>query len=288
MSEQTISQLLKHYTLGDAFASRRGIRCYPATDIRTGIRYIVKVQSFPYSQAVTEAFILSGAFASEADVNRYYGDLAKDLCRQAAILNALSHSAYFSHITHCETVQLEDVGYEVWLIAPYRKTLAAIFDKVQLTQDEILQLGISLCRALAICRKAGYLYTGIKPENIYVSESGEFTIGDIGFIPLASLPYATLPIGHRTIYTPADCHDPFTRISNTLDVYGVGVVLYQAFSGGKLPDKIIDPPQNTSKEIANIIMTACAPSANQRWNTPEEMEMALLSNIGTQSYDLKT
>jgi hypothetical protein len=65
-------------------------------------------------------------------------------------------------------------------------------------------------------------------------------------------------------------------------------VLYQAFSGGKLPDKIIDPPQNASKEIANIIMTACAPSANQRWNTPEEMEMALLSNIGTQSYDLKT
>lgn len=277
MSEQFTSHLPEHYLLGDAFSNRYGIQCFPATDKRTGMRFVAKVQTIPNSPAVTDAFLLSGAFADENDVYTYYQDLSKDLCRQAAILNALSQSEYFSHFTACEMVKRNDAGYDIWLLSPYRNTLLTLFEKVTLEQAQIIELGISLCRALSICREAGFLYTGIKPENIYISEKGQFTIGDIGFISLTSLPYAALPINRHTIYTPADCHDCFSRLSENLDVYGVGIVLYQACMGGKLPDKIIKAPQIENKALAEIIMTACSPAADGRWKNPEEMEAALIA-----------
>lgn len=278
--QQPISKLLAHYTLGEMFSNKNGVCCYPATDNRTGIRYIVKIQKIPYSPTVTEAFLLSGAFANVEDINAYYKDLAKDLCRQAAILNALSQSEYFSHFTFCESFPCENIGYEVLLIAPFRNTLAALFKKTKLSVKEILELGIALCHGLSLCREAGFLYTGLKPENIYISETGQFTIGDVGFIPLSSLSYAALPSQHHTIYTPVDCHDCFSQISANLDVYSVGIVLYQAFSGGKIPEKIINSPANVPKDIAEIIMTACSPSQNTRWETPEILASALTDCLG--------
>ena len=90
MSEQFTSHLQEHYLLGDAFSNKYGIQCFPATDKRTKMRFVAKVQTIPNSPSVTDAFLLSGAFANENDVYTYYQDLSKDLCRQAAILNALS------------------------------------------------------------------------------------------------------------------------------------------------------------------------------------------------------
>ncbi len=275
MSEQTIPYIAKHYTLGEAFSNKNGIRCYPAIDNRTQNRYILKVHHFPANSTVTEAFILSGAFANIRDVNAYYADLAKDLCRQVAILNALSQSSCFSHYIFCESATCEDGGTVVWLIAPYQTTLAVLFGKYQLNETEIIRLGISLCHALSISREAGFLYTALRPENIYISETGEFTIGDVGFIPLSSIPYAALPVRYHSIYTPQDNHDCFSHISENLDVYSVGVIMHQALLCGKLPGNITEIPSNTSKELSNIIITACSPSPSLRYKTPEEMETAL-------------
>ncbi len=277
MSEQTISHLPEHYTLGDAFSNQYGVRCYPATDNRTGMRYVAKAQTFPYSPSVTEAFLLSGAFDSEKEVNAYYHDLGKDLCRQAAILNALSHTTYFSHFTTCEIAKRDEGGYDVWLLSPFYTTLAALFKKISLSKEKILELGIALCRALSLSREAGFLYTGIKPENIFISSKGQFMIGDVGFIPLSSLPYAALPLRRYTVYTPSDCHDCYCRLSDNLDVYSIGVVLYQACNGGAIPEKITIPPKTDNKSLAEIIMTACLPTTDGRWKNPAEMEDALIA-----------
>jgi len=275
--KQSISHLLEHYTLGEMFSNKNGVCCYPATDNRTGIRYIAKIQTFPYSPSVTEAFFLSGAFSNIDDIDAYYQDLAKDMCRQAAILNALSHYEYFSHFSSCEMEKRDEVGYDVCLISPYCNTLATLFQKIKFNQEQVLDLGISLCRGLALCREAGFLYTGLKPENIYISDRGQFMIGDVGFIPFSSLPYAALPQSRYTVYTPSDCHDCFSRIPENLDVYGVGIILYQACFDGKYPVDRAQTPQSVCQELADIILTACSPIADKRWRDPTEMENKLLS-----------
>ncbi len=275
MSNEQISLMLEHYILEQPYSVRNGVLCYPATEKNTGEKYLAKVRSFPPFPSVTDALLLSGAFKTAADADAYYKEEARGLCRQAAILNALSHSEYFSHFTFCQAVERSDIGYDVWLLSPFRLTLAAIFEKKHLPQDIALELGISLCRGAMQCREMGFLYTGIKPENIYVSNKGTFQIGDIGFIPLPSLPYAPLPDGYSTAYAPPECRDCYCQIASNADVYSIGAVLYQAFNGGKLPEQLTNPPIYAGKEIATIIMSACAPTPEKRHKSPKELLSAL-------------
>ena len=276
MSNPTESHLITHYHIGKAFSDRKGVRCYPATDKETGNRYIAKVHAFPSKTAATEAFLISGAFPSIEKVNAYYREQSRDLCKQAAILNALSHSEHFSHFALCHSEPKDDIGYDVWLLSPYRKSLAVIFENTTLDTDEIVELGLQLCKAMEQCRQAGFLYIGMKPENIFLSLSGKFQIGDVGFVSIPSLPYSTLPERYQTVYTPPENKEFLSVISDNTDVYGIGAILYQAASGGKRPNNLQISPKELDCRLSSIILKACAASQTTRWKDPGELGQALI------------
>ena len=50
----------------------------------------------------------------------------------------------------------------------------------QLTENEVIQLGLDLSKALEYCRKLNIIHRDIKPENIFVSRFGDFKLGDFG------------------------------------------------------------------------------------------------------------
>lgn len=49
-----------------------------------------------------------------------------------------------------------------------------------LSEDDVLRLGIDLCKALEYCQCQNIIHRDIKPENIFVSRFGEFKLGDFG------------------------------------------------------------------------------------------------------------
>ena len=49
-----------------------------------------------------------------------------------------------------------------------------------LSEEDVIRLGIDLCRALEICQKYNIIHRDIKPENIFYSEQGSFKLGDFG------------------------------------------------------------------------------------------------------------
>ena len=50
----------------------------------------------------------------------------------------------------------------------------------QLTEKEVIKLGMDLSKALEYCRKLKIIHRDIKPENIFVSRFGDFKLGDFG------------------------------------------------------------------------------------------------------------
>ena len=280
MSHLSTTSIFSQYSLGEAFSVKDGVYSYPATDRDNGNRYIAKVHTFPAKPTTTDAFLLTGVFPNLESVNAYYREEARQLAKQAAILNALSYSEHFSHYTVCQTEQKRDIGYDVWLLSPYRRSLAVLFNKVSLQKEDIIHLGIQLCKGLTQCREAGYLYIGMKPENIFLSPMGNFQIGDVGFIPTSALSYTALPKRYHTIYAPPESHDLFSVISENADVYGVGVVLYQAITGGKRPVSIKNLPESADTALSAVIMKACAHLPANRWESPKQLEDALTNCLG--------
>ena len=280
MSEpKLISPLLDGFAMGEAITDRGGIRTCPALEQESGDKYIVKIISTPASSQQIDALLLTGAYTDRDQALSYYKTVSQDIIREAEILEKLSRLDGFVPGSGSQLIENEDgSGYDVYLLTPYRLSLERHLSIQPFTHLNALNLGLDLCSALSVCRRCGYMYAALKPENVYYIEDKGYKIGDIGFLPLDSLKYATLPDHCRSDYMPPETEDVFEAINTTLDVYAVGMILYQIFNGGALPAEKsnLQAPEFADQEMSEIILKACAKNPADRWEDPAQIGQALV------------
>ncbi len=280
--------MLSPYLLGEMMSSHDGVTCFPAIRRGTDEKYIVKVISIPASESKLDALLLTGAMSSKEAALDYFMTLSKDLLAQTDILRQLSQQEGFVPYLDGQIVPMDSgKGYDVYLLGTYKHSLERILRSDVLTHADVANLGLDLCAALAACRRAGYLYTDLKPGNIFRDPDQGFRIGDVGFIGLSSLKYASLPEKYRSSYTAPELADDMAVLNPTVDIYALGLVLYQAYNGGVLPfdgaapSEILPPPIYADYEMAEIILKACHPDPKQRWQEPTKMAHALIDYLQT-------
>lgn len=277
-----ISPLLDEFQMGDPISSHDGVRCCPAMRKGTDERYIVKIISIPASQTQLDALLLTGAYTDVNSALNYFRDLAGDIEAEVLAMQKLARIEGFLPFEGCQVVPMDDgTGYQVYLLSTYQRTLDKYFAREPMTHLSAVNLGLDLCAALAVCRKSGFLYTDLKPSNIYVTDDKEYRIGDLGFARLDSLAYASLPNKYRSAYTAPELEDTFATLNTSVDIYAVGLILYQAYNNGILPvrdaDGVIPPPEFADYEMAEIILKACSADPAERWEDPIKMGQALVS-----------
>lgn len=282
MSEpKLISPLLDNFLIGEPMSDHNGIRCCPAMNSETNEKYIVKIISLPPSSTQLEALMLTGAIKDEEDAKNYYAERAKDWVREIEALQNLSRQEGFIGCEGFQVVPAEDgIGCEIYILTPYKRTLARQLKKKPFTQLDALNLSIDICSALAACRRGGYLFTNLKPSNIFITENGEFKIGDLGFLNLQGLQYAAIAEHCLSEYTAPEITDAFSCVNDSLDVYALGMVLYDIFNGGELPQDRSVPlpaPKYADAEIAQSILKACDPNPEERWEDPAQMGQMFIS-----------
>lgn len=277
-----VSPLLDGFVMGNAMNEHDGISCHPAIKENTDEKYIVKIISIPASQVQMDALLLTGAYRDPADAMDYFKSVADGIIQEAEILQKLSKLEGFLSYDGWQIVPKEDgrLGSHIYLLGSYRRSLERHMRRSTMTHLEAVNLGLDLCQALAICRRAGYLYLDLKPSNVFISKNKEYRIGDLGFVPLDALKYTSHPGKYFSAYSAPEGKDALNTVHTTADTYSVGMILYQVFNDGQLPvvdpSKPMLPPVNADYEISAIIMKAISPDPDSRWASPMEMGQALV------------
>jgi len=283
--EKRISPLLDGFTLGSPMSEHDGVRCCPAIKENTEKKYIVKVITIPAAQVQMDALLLAGAFKDPSGAMDYYKVVAEDVVKEAELLEKLSRLEGFLPYEgwQIEPITRRRLGYEVYLLSSYKRSLEKHFRNSPITQLEAINLGLDICAALTVCRQAGALYVDLKPSNIFMSEQKEYRIGDLGFVSLDALSYTTLPAKYISAYTPPEFEDPMAVLNTTADTYALGMILYQLYNDSQLPLREdilsgnIPAPLNADYELAEIILKAIHADPQQRWQDPSAMGQALVA-----------
>lgn len=286
MSEpKLISPMLDNFEIGGPISDHDGVRCCPAMRKNSDEKYIVKIISVPASQTKLDALLLTGAYPDKEAALAYFKDMAEGIADEKKILDNLAQLEGFVAFDDCQIVPMDDeTGYDVYLLSEYRLTLERQNTKQPMTQLAAVNLALDMCAALSSCRRSGYMYVDLKPSNIYVVADKEYKVGDLGFVRLNSLKYESLPDKYRSSYTAPELEDPFAYLNDTMDIYSLGLILYQVFNDGKLPfsgkqapSEEFNPPVYADEEMAQIILKACAPVPEDRWQDPVQMGQAIVS-----------
>lgn len=268
-------------------SSRSGVRCYPAIKENSEKKYIVKAISIPASSVQLDALLLTGAYKDPADAMDYFREQADRITEEAQTLQKLSRLEGFLPYEAWQVEPMENgrLGYRIFLVSSYKRTLDKYMRRSLITHQQAVNLGLDLCAALAICRRAGYLYVDLKPSNIFLSEEKEYRIGDLGFAKLDALKFTSLPEKYVSPYSAPEVQDALNPLNETVDTYALGMLLYQIYNDGQLPVRGKDPaealpsPCNADYEIAEIIMKAIAFKPEDRWSDPLEMGKALAAYL---------
>ncbi|MBR4017573.1 MAG: protein kinase [Oscillospiraceae bacterium] len=280
-----VSPLLDNFLVGDPISQHHGIRCCPAIEQETDEKYILKIISVPATPSQMDALLLSGAYNDESSALEYFRQIADEIVGEVSVLENLAQVEGFIPFSGYQVVPMESgKGFEIYILSKYKRTLSKHFKKHIFTHLDALNLGLDLCASLSVCRRNGYIYADLKPNNILVTDQRLFRIGDLGFFAMDSLKYASLPEKYQSIYTPPEIRDAFSALNATIDIYAAGLILYQTYNNGELPfnDEIqpgdkLPAPLYADYEMSEIILKACDPTPENRWQDPMQMGQAIVS-----------
>ena len=258
-----ISPLLDGFVPGKMMRERNGVRSCPVLKEETKEKYVCKIISVPASQVQLDALILTGAYKSASDAVEYFRDMAAGVEAEAKFLKSLSQLEGFLPFESWQVVPMEDgkTGFEVYLLSPYRHCLERFLRHSVMTHLDAINLALDLCTAMAICRRSGYLYVNLKPGNIFITKKREFRVGDLGFVDLKALSYTSLPKKYCSAYSPPEVRDDLNTLNDTVDTYGIGMILYEIYNNGVLPKTTADSqgspitPVNADYELAPVSYT---------------------------------
>ena len=257
-------------------------------------RAAMKVISFPKDAEEVEDQRRSG-FTDESLVNSYRQQMQRFLDEYKLMLELKGGV----NIVRCDDFQTvphaDGIGWDIFikmeLLTPLKKYLAR-----EITPEQTVKLGLDLCKALSLCREKDIIHRDIKPDNILVSDSGDFKLGDFGVAKTAERTMAGTRTGTPNFTAPEVYHNqPYGK---SVDIYSLGMVLYWMLNRRVLPFLPLPPhmpspdemqeallrrmrgealprPVDGSRALQDVVLKACAYRPEDRYATPEELRLAL-------------
>lgn len=279
LSNMTVDRKLAKGPSGDVYVVSRRV---------DGKKLALKHISIPTSDAETKALIYAGAVKNESAAQRYYTSQVKELKNELLLLNGVKNASNLLKFRGYQVDQkYTGVGYDVYLLSDYYPSLTEHQKTAPLTKLQAVNLAIDLCSALEQLRSGGLIHKDVQPHNVFYGSGGHFMLGDLGLVQISELPYSSMPDAMITPYSAPEVRSGDAVLSESMDIYSVGVILYEVYNGGELPldeqNKLIQtkksplaPPKYADVALSEIILKACARKPEDRYSSPSDMKQALV------------
>lgn len=161
-----------------------------------------------------------------------------DMVRDEQILNRFRNEVrvarQVSHPNVCRVYDLGEADGQPYLSMEYidGEDLATLLNRIgHLPQDKGVELARQLCAGLAAAHDKGVLHRDLKPANLLLNKRGQLVITDFGLAGLAEQVQVDVRSGTPAYMAPEQLSG--LEVTHKSDLYALGLVLYEMFSGKK-------------------------------------------------------
>ena len=234
----------------------------------------------------------------EQSVKEYFYSLVEECIQE---VNTMEYFRGNSHVVSVEDYKvmeyLDDIGWDIYIRMEYLTSFLDYCAGRALTEEDVIHLGIDLCKALEYCQCQNIIHRDIKPENIFVSRFGEFKLGDFGIARELDRTMSGLSKKGTFSYMAPEMYRG-EAYDARVDIYSLGLVLYKLRNHNRLPfislkkqlityrDKEealnrrmagekLPVPAEAGEAFAEVILKACAYDRHDRYESAEKFRMAL-------------
>jgi len=256
----------------------------------------IKVISIPTDSSEIDSLRSEGLSAEGAKT--YFKGIVDDFVGEIQLMESLKGVQNIVSVEDYKVVERTDaIGWDIYIRMELLTPFNSYLRDNQMTEKDVIKLGVDICTALEICSKRDIVHRDIKPENIFINDFGYFKLGDFGIA--RKLENSTGGLSQKgTFNYMAPEVATGTRYDARVDLYSLGIVLYRLLNGNRLPfidteQQLLNPnerkaaverrirgdrmapPSNASPQVASVILRACAYNPAARFANATEMKEAL-------------
>lgn len=263
-----------------------------------GVTYkaALKTITIPQNQGEVKSLLAEGM--SKEEVTEYYREIVQTIVNEFILMSKLKgNSNIVSYEDHMLVEHDDGIGWDILIRMELLTPLFDFLAQKSVTRRDVIKLGIDMCKALELCQKYNIVHRDVKPENIFVSPSGSFKLGDFGIAKIIEKTGNDMSRKGTYTYMAPEVYRGETYDS-TVDIYSLGIVMYRLLNENRTPflpgypqtitfaDKEnalikrisgvkIPEPKNASGRLKEIVLKACAHNPKERYGAPLQMRMEL-------------
>jgi serine/threonine-protein kinase len=210
---------------------------------RGGMGEVYRADDLELNQSVALKFLPERVARSAADLARLRGEVRT--ARQVA------------HPNVCRTYDIAEADGQVFLVMEYvdGEDLASVLRRLgRPSPDKALEIARQLCLGLGAAHENGVLHRDLKPANIMIDGRGRVRITDFGLAGTAEEIAAEGGVAGTPAYmAPEQRRSGGGSIQS--DIFSLGLVLYEIFTGKKVSDMTPRPDPSRRGAADSSVIT---------------------------------
>lgn len=258
----------------------------------------VKVIEIPSDEREVQEMLEEGH--TSQSVRYYFESIVKDLMNEIKVLEILKSAANIVNIEDFSVKEKQDgIGWEAYIRMELLENLDTYRRNHTMSQNDVVKLGIDLCRALEYCQQSKIVHRDIKPKNIFVDAYGNYKLGDFGIARQMEKTQSTMSRKGTDAYMAPEVRFGDSNSSYNVDIYSLGVVMYRLLNRNHLPFEPVEKelisyqekenalakrlkgeplplPVDADTTLGRMIVKACEFSREKRYQSASEMKKDLI------------
>ena len=161
-------------------------------------------------------------------------DVDRDPTRLTQLHTEVRIARQVSHPNVCRVYDIDDVDGHTFISMEYvdGEDLASLLRSIgRFPEDRAVEISRQICAGLAAAHERGVVHRDLKPANVMLDGSGQIRITDFG---LAGVTGETIRAGTPAYMAPEQLSG--AEVTARSDIYALGLVLYEVFTGQRALD----------------------------------------------------
>lgn len=258
----------------------------------------LKVITIPSSPAELQSMRNEGM--DDASATAYYKGLVEEFVQEIALMSKLKGNVNIVGYEDYAVIEHEDsIGWDIIIRMELLTALPAYIKDRSFTVNDVIKLATDVCNALDVCHEQKIIHRDIKPDNIFVSQNGDYKLGDFGVARTIEKTVSGLSKKGTYTYMAPEVYKGEAYGTN-VDLYSLGIVMYKLLNNNREPflpphpelikysDKndalvkrmngdVIPPPANCNEFLSRVILKSISFKSWERYQLPSQMKADLQS-----------
>ena len=262
----------------------------------------IKHIEFP-DKAMINNMYAEGLISDEKSLNIYIESKISEIVNEIQLLYKLKGNTNIVSYEDHMIMKNPDNTYDIIIRMELLTNLNDLIKANRINNTEVIKMGIDICKALEMLETHNIIHRDIKPANIFANNMGNYKLGDFGIARDIDATSTIMTKKGTVTYMSPEIFKG-EEANKTSDIYCLGLVMYKLLNNNRVPfvptnASVItssindaafmkrmngDPlpvPLNADKNLANVVLKACAFKSKNRYKSAREMRIALINCLKT-------